>query len=288
MAKEYPDIKTDHYIIDIGAARLATSPEIFDVIVSLNLYGDILSDIAAQIAGSIGLASSANVGERMAMFEAVHGSAPDIAGRDVANPSGLLIAATQMLVHLGLSDYAATIKNAWLCTLESGIHTPDVFREELSTREVGTKTFADAVIANLGKTPETLQPVSYEANSEIKVHTTPISVKKTPVGVDVFICWDENGRDPELLAEKLKAASTDALELRLITNRGVKVWPEGARETFCSDHWRCRFRSSSEELSYGEVVKLLGRIHEAGLDVIKTENLCNFDGKTGFSMGQGE
>ncbi|HKK17366.1 MAG TPA: NADP-dependent isocitrate dehydrogenase [Opitutales bacterium] len=288
VAKEYPEIKADHYIIDIGAARLAASPEIFDVIVSLNLYGDILSDIAAQIAGSIGLASSANVGEKMAMFEAVHGSAPDIAGRDVANPSGLLIAATQMLVHLGLADHAAAVKNAWLRTMESGIHTPDVFREELSTRKVGTKAFADAVIENLGKEPEILQPVSYDANSEIKVYTTPLSVAKTLVGVDVFVCWDEAERDPDLLAEKLRAASTEALELRLVTNRGVKVWPEGAKETFCSDHWRCRFRSSEDDLSYGEVVKLLGQLHEAGLDVIKTENLCNFDGKPGFSMGQGE
>jgi isocitrate dehydrogenase len=288
VAKEYPDIQTDHYIIDIGAARLAASPEIFDVIVSLNLYGDILSDIAAQIAGSIGLASSANVGENMAMFEAVHGSAPDIAGRDVANPSGLLIAATQMLVHLGLSDHAAMVKNAWLRTMESGIHTPDVFREELSSRKVGTKAFADAVIENLGKEPEVLQPVHYEANSEIKVHTTPLSVKKTLAGVDVFLCWDEAGRDPEVLAEKLRQASTGTLELRLITNRGVKVWPEGARETFRTDHWRCRFRGSEDDLSYGEVVDLLSQLHQAGLDVIKTENLCNFDGKPGFSMGQGE
>jgi isocitrate dehydrogenase len=132
VAAEYPDIESEHQIIDIGAARLAAQPETFDVIVTLNLYGDILSDIAAQVAGSVGLAGSANIGEQVAMFEAVHGSAPDIAGKDVANPSGLLLAATQMLVHVGQAEVAETIKNAWLCTLESGIHTADIYREGLS------------------------------------------------------------------------------------------------------------------------------------------------------------
>jgi isocitrate dehydrogenase len=133
IAAEYPDIRSDHQIIDIGAARLASNPEVFDVIVTLNLYGDILSDIAAQLAGSIGFAASANIGHDFAMFEAVHGSAPDIAGKGVANPSGLLVAATQMLVHLGHGAIGETIKNAWLCTLEDGIHTPDIYREMLST-----------------------------------------------------------------------------------------------------------------------------------------------------------
>jgi len=287
VAKEYPDIKSDHYIIDIGSARLAASPEIFDVIVTLNLYGDILSDIASQIAGSVGFGSSANVGEKLAMFEAVHGSAPDIAGKGVANPSGLLIAATQMLVHLGLADCGATIKNAWLRTIEEGIHTPDIFREGLSEREVGTSEFADEVIKRMGQLPEILNPVQYESHS-IKVHTTPKPTTKQLVGVDVFLCWDESGRDPEVLAAKLKESSTDQLELRLITNRGVKVYPEGMDETFKTDHWRCRFRSEAEHIDYAEVLKLMTRIDEAGLDIIKTENLCTFDGQPGFSMGQGE
>lgn len=287
VAKEYPDIETDHYIIDIGSARLASSPEIFDVIVTLNLYGDILSDIAAQIAGSVGLASSANVGENMAMFEAVHGSAPDIAGQDIANPSGLLIAATQMLVHLGLAEHAELVKNAWLRTIEAGIHTADIYREGSSTKKVGTRAFADAVIANLGKKPAVLDPVAYESHP-INVHTTPVSVKKTLVGVDVFLCWDESDRDPDVLAARLEGANSSALSLKLITNRGVKVYPEGAAETFRSDHWRCRFRSEEADLDYAEVIALLSRIHGAGLDVIKTENLCCFDGKPGFSLGQGE
>lgn len=287
VAKEYPDIKADHYIIDIGSARLAASPEIFDVIVTLNLYGDILSDIASQIAGSVGFGSSANVGEKLAMFEAVHGSAPDIAGKGVANPSGLLIAATQMLVHLGLADCGATIKNAWLRTIEEGIHTPDIFREGLSEREVGTAEFADEVIKRMGQLPEILNPVEYESHP-IQVHTTPKPTTKRLIGVDVFLDWDESGRDPEVLAARLKAAPTDQLELRLITNRGVKVYPEGMDETFKTDHWRCRFRSDAEDIDYAEVLKLMTRIDEAGLDIIKTENLCTFDGEPGFSMGQGE
>lgn len=287
VAAEYPDIRADHYIIDIGSARLAASPEIFDVIVTLNLYGDILSDIAAQLAGSIGFASSANVGEQVSMFEAVHGSAPDIAGKGIANPSGLLIAATQMLVHMGLSEYAETIKNAWLRTIEDGIHTPDVYREGLSTRKVGTANFAKAVIERLGDKPFILEPVAYH-DQTIKVSYTPKPTKKQLVGADVFLCWDEDGRKPDVLAEKLLAAQTDTLTLSLITNRGVKVYPEGLPETFWTDHWRCRFKSDADDIPYQAVLDLMQNITNAGLDIIKTENLCTFDGKPGYSMGQGE
>ncbi|MEO1617736.1 MAG: NADP-dependent isocitrate dehydrogenase [Planctomycetota bacterium] len=287
VAAEYPEIESDHYIIDIGAARLAASPEIFDVIVTLNLYGDILSDIAAQIAGSIGFASSANVGDTVSMFEAVHGSAPDIAGKGIANPSGLLIAATQMLVHLGLADYGEKIKNAWLCAIEDGIHTPDVYRDGLSKREVGTADFADAVIERLGQLPKILPKVHYESHP-INVSYHPKPAEKKLIGVDVFLDWDCDNRDPEVLAKKLHAAETDHLKLRLITNRGVKVYPEGMDETFRTDHWRCRFRSSQDDLPYGEVLKLMTQITEGEMDIIKTENLCTFDGQPGFSMGQGE
>ncbi|MEM9826027.1 MAG: NADP-dependent isocitrate dehydrogenase [Planctomycetota bacterium] len=288
VAKEYPEIEADHYIIDIGAARLAASPEIFDVIVTLNLYGDILSDIAAQIAGSVGFASSANVGEKVSMFEAIHGSAPDIAGRGVANPSGILIAATQMLVHLGLADHASKIQNAWLCTIEDGLHTPDVYSEGLSTKKVGTEEFAKAVIERLGKTPSVLEPVEYQANKPIEVSYTPRPMKKDLVGVDIFIDWDEDGRDPEAIAKRLNAAATEKLKLRLITNRGVKVYPEGMAETFKTDHWRCRFKPAEGVISYADVLALMQSIHAAGLDIIKTENLCTFDGGLGYSLGQGE
>src|SRR6202040_2742889 len=117
IAAEYTDIENEHWIVDIGAAKLADTPEAFDVLVMPNLYGDILSDVAAQIAGSVGLAGSANIGDRCAMFEAIHGSAPRRAGQNLANPSGLLLAAVMMLVHVGLTDVAETVHNAWLRTI---------------------------------------------------------------------------------------------------------------------------------------------------------------------------
>jgi isocitrate dehydrogenase len=202
VAAEYPDIHSEHMIIDIGAARLAAQPEMFDVIVTLNLYGDILSDIAAQLTGSIGLASSANIGQHAAMFEAVHGSAPDIAGKDVANPSGMLVAATQMLVHRGQGAIAEKIKNAWLCTLEDGIHTADVYREGLSNEKVGTRHFTEAVIERLGKEPQELRAVHYHSEA-IRVVRKPEPVtKKQLVGVDVFLHWDESARNPDVLRDR--------------------------------------------------------------------------------------
>ena len=154
IATEYPELENEHRIIDIGSAVVAARPEMLDVIVAPNLYGDIISDIAAEVSGSVGVAGSANIGSDFAMFEAIHGSAPDIAGRGVANPSGLLNGAVMMLVHVGQPRIAETIKNAWLATLEAGIHTPDIYRERTSERQVTTQGFADAVIERLGREAE--------------------------------------------------------------------------------------------------------------------------------------
>ena len=161
IAKEYSEIENEHWIIDIGAAKMADSPEEFDVIVTLNLYGDVISDIAAQIAGSVGLAGSANIGEECAMFEAIHGSAPRRAGQNLANPSGILQGAVMMLNHIGKSEVAEKVQNAWLKTIEDGIHTYDIYKEGLSKQKVGTKEFAEAIIANLGAKPSHLREVSY-------------------------------------------------------------------------------------------------------------------------------
>jgi isocitrate dehydrogenase len=291
VATEYPDIEADHQIIDIGAARLAAQPERFDVIVTLNLYGDILSDIAGQIAGSVGLAGSANIGEEVAMFEAVHGSAPDIAGRGIANPSGLLVAATQMLVHLGQAPAAERIKNAWLATLESGIHTADLYRFGLSQDEVGTDGFAQAVIDRLGVEPSHLRPVRYADQPRISVEHSPTVVQdKRLVGIDVFLDWADGDRAPDRLGGLLESACDEpGWHLKMITNRGVKVYPEGLPETFLTDHWRCRFvPREGEEASFPEVLALLHAVHAAGLEVIKTEHLYTFDGERGYSLGQGE
>jgi len=243
IALEYPEIETEHWIIDIGAALIADSPERFDVIVMANLYGDIVSDIAAQITGSVGLAGSANIGEECAMFEAIHGSAPMIAGQNIANPSGLLQGAIQMLAHIGQVEIAETIQNAWLTTIEQGIHTADIYNESVSTKKVGTQEFADAVIANLGKKPGELKAVIYEKGSSmvLKKYERKPARNKELVGVDLFIHWA--GTNPNELADKIHQLTVESAELSMITNRGIKVYPDGFPETFCTDHWRCRFKN---------------------------------------------
>ena len=293
VSAEYPDIQADHHIIDIGTARLATAPGDFDVIVTLNLYGDILSDVASQITGSVGLGGSANVGLNQAMFEAVHGSAPDLAGQGVANPSGLLLGAIQMLVHLGLADHASKIANAWLKTLEDGIHTGDVHSEERSTERVGTAAFTDAVIERLGQAPSTLPKAKYGAGSTggIKVEPRPVPrMEKKLVGIDVFVDWDGPGRNADVLGGMLEAAAAASdWKLKMITNRGVKVYPDGLPETFHTDHWRCRFVPADGEVAtFDDVLDLLSAMHFVKLDVIKTEHLYTFDGVRGYSLGQGE
>ncbi|MDZ7638915.1 MAG: isocitrate/isopropylmalate family dehydrogenase [Bryobacterales bacterium] len=166
IAAEYPQIENEHWIVDIGAAKMADSPELFDVIVMPNLYGDILSDVAAQIAGSVGLAGSANIGNSCAMFEAIHGSAPRRAGQNKANPSGLLHGAILMLVHIGQGDVAELVHNGWLKAIEDGVHTYDIYAPGVSTELAGTKEFAQAIVDRLGKKPESLKPVSYAAAKE--------------------------------------------------------------------------------------------------------------------------
>jgi isocitrate dehydrogenase len=290
VAGEYPDIAVDHMIIDIGAARLADSPERFDVIVTSNLYGDIISDIAAQVAGSVGLAPSANIGERGAMFEAIHGSAPDIAGQGIANPSGLLLAAVMMLVHLGQGDIATSVHNAWLRTVEDGIHTGDIFTEGQSVERVGTEGLGAAVIARLGQRPEKLNPVEYTIHERPESiarrghsERAPAAIKEL-VGVDVFLHW--RGDDALALAESLQLMEGDGVKLEMITNRGVKVWP-GTTDAFVSDHWRCRFvaLSPTGKVSHNQLIRLLSRINEAGYDFVKIENLYTFDGSPGFGIG---
>jgi isocitrate dehydrogenase len=289
IAKEYPEIENEHWIIDIGAAKMADTPEAFDVIVMPNLYGDVLSDVAAQITGSVGLAGSANIGEECAMFEAIHGSAPRRAGQNVANPSGLLQGAIMMLNHIGQTDVAEKVQNAWLKTIEEGIHTYDIFKEGISKQKVGTLEFAKAVIANLGKQPQILNPVSYANNAALKLpkYKRIPSLEKELEGVDIFVHWD--GSDPDQLASIMQKIETNGIALSMITNRGIKVWPNGFKETFCTDHWRCRFKSSNGEPIFKNViVELLVNAIKEDIDTIKTENLYKFGGKQAYSMGQGQ
>ncbi len=290
----YPHIEKEHLIIDIGAARLADTPEAFDVIVTSNLYGDIISDIAAQITGSVGLAGSANIGENVAMFAAIHGSAPTLAGLNVANPSGLLLAAVQMLVHIGQQEIAEKVQNAWLKTIEDGRHTFDIFNEGTSKEKLGTSAFADAVIQRLGQQPTGLKAAQYKAafKMNIPLRERPRATKAL-VGVDVFVDWP--GKNPEVLAHWIKEGEAGDLRLKMITNRGTKVWPSGHPETFCTDHWRCRFQTETGAgIAYQQVIDLLQKLTETAqqqqqfFGVIKTENLYTFDGIAGFSAGQGQ
>jgi isocitrate dehydrogenase len=291
IGAQYSAIEKEHWIVDIGAAKLADTPEAFDVVVLPNLYGDVLSDVAAQIAGSVGLAGSANIGDGCAMFEAIHGSAPRRAGQNLANPSGLLLGAVMMLVHIDQPDVAERVHNAWLRTIEDGIHTYDIYAEGASRQKVGTREFAQAVVARLGQRPETLKAATYSAALKQTVAAVPITrtqAKKELVGVDVFLHWRPG--TPEQLGRQMEALAGDSLRLNMISNRGVRVYPGGFPETFCTDHWRCRFlaKDGLGTVTHGQIIGLLQRVADAGLDFIKAENLYTFDGQLGYSLVQGE
>lgn len=290
----YPDIEKEHWIVDIGAAKLADKPELFDVVVMPNLYGDILSDVAAEIAGSVGLAGSGNIGEKAAMFEAIHGSAPRRAGQNLANPSGLLLGGIMMLAHIGQTEAAARAHNAFLRTLEDGVHTYDIFQEGISRQKVGTREFADAIIARVGQQPHRLKAPVYRSNASAQRATAPVPAAAVPaakklVGTDIYLDWS-GGSAAELaaklqpLADGPNAGSAAALELRLITNRGAKVWPHGQPETFCTDHWRARFQvPEGQTATPAQIIALLGRVAATGLDFVQSANLYQFGGQPGFS-----
>ncbi len=291
IAKQYPDIQNEAWIVDIGAAKMADTPEAFDVIVMPNLYGDILSDVAAQIAGSVGLAGSANIGEKCAMFEAIHGSAPRRAGQNLANPSGLLLGSILMLMHINMPETAERVHNAWLRTIEDGVHTYDIFTEGVSTQKVGTKEFAAAVVARLGQKPNILKPVKYAKRPEGTAavpaahQLTADHTKMELKGIDVFVYWPS--RNPNALAEAMGKFAGDGLSLQMIDNRGVKVWPAGRAETFCTDSFRCRFIAGGAT-SMAACLGVLQQVAAAGIEIASTQALRTFDGAPGFTLAQGQ
>lgn len=290
IGEEYPDIEQDHMIIDIGAAKVASAPDMFDVIVLPNLYGDIVSDIAAEVTGSVGLGGSCNIGQDFGMFEAVHGSAPDIAGQGIANPSGLLLGSVMMLNHIGQNDVAEVIHNGWLKTIEDGFHTGEIYREGVSTHKVGTAEFSKAVIERLGAKPEVLKAVDYSSNTDGGIKLPELK-KRVPekterIGVDIGLNW---GGTPDELASKVLECVNDNLELSMISNRGVKVWPDGKPDTFCADNWRLRFlgKDGSTVLT-SQVIALMDRMNKNDLNFTKSVMLNTFDGVKGYSAAQGE
>jgi isocitrate dehydrogenase len=290
IGAEYPDIEKEHWIVDIGAAKLADTPTAFDVIVMPNLYGDVLSDVAAQIAGSVGLAGSANVGITASMFEAIHGSAPRRAGQNLANPSGLLLGGVMMLVHIGQWQAAERVHNAWLRTLEDGLHTYDIYEPSVSREKVGTKEFAKAVVSRMGKKPEKLKTVSYAGAAAARREWTPDPARKFEkvemVGVDLYM--GSNGRNPKEFGEALSKISHDGLQLKMVDNRGTIVWPGGMAETFVVDSFRCRFQPGSGAVTHGQISALYQKVTAAGYDIVKTETIRTFDGQQGFTLAQGQ
>lgn len=295
IAEDYPEIETERYIIDIGAARIAAKPTDFDVVVTENLYGDIISDIAAEVTGSVGLGISANIGESCAMFEAMHGTAPDIAGQDIANPSGLILSSIMMLTHIGQGDVATTVHNAWLKTIEDGVHTGDIYKEGLSTKKVGTKEFAKAVIKRIGQKPANLAEKLYpKGKGGLQLPPAlPYEAKpKTLTGVDVYVEYADADRasGSDALASMARQALFEGVELHLISNRGMKVWPDGQPETFCSPFWCLRFKRTGDgELMNAQVTKLLDNLYANGLPFLKVQKLYEFEGGVlGYTKAQGE
>lgn len=293
IAAQNKDIVSGHQIIDIGAARLASDPEQFDMIVTSNLYGDIISDVASAISGSIGMSGSANIGDNYAMFEAVHGSAPDIEGQDIANPAGMINASIMMLVHLGLFKEAETIENAWKKTLEDGFHTDDIYREDISFKRVGTKEFTKAIIKNIGKKPKQLKEANYHKSTiqhtgydeDIENNPTP----KKLVGTDVYIDWDTT--DPSLINDKLVELTHFGYKIHSISTKGLKIWPaEGYKAmTSSAEHWALRIQpDSNKDFTHQDIIKIINIISSNEIDFIKVENLYNFGQERGYSLAQGE
>jgi isocitrate dehydrogenase len=222
------------------------------------------------------------------MFEAIHGSAPRRANQNLANPSGLLLGAVLMLVHINQPEAAARVHNAWLRTVEDGIHTYDIFTEGSSKEKVGTKEFAQAVVARLGQKPNTLKPVTYAAAPPAVAARQSASrpePKVDLVGVDVYVNWPS--LDNDKLAAALQATAGEQMTLTMMSNRGVKIWPDAQPDIFCTDNYRCRFASAGG-VTQAQIVALLGRIAETGMEIVKTENLRNYDGKAGYTLAQGE
>jgi isocitrate dehydrogenase len=295
IAPEYPELEHEHWIIDIGTAKLADTPDVFDVVVMPNLYGDIASDMLGQIAGSVGLAPGANIGDDYAMFEAIHGSAPRHGGKGIANPSGLLLSGVMMLLHIDQPDVAERVHNAWLKTIEDHVWTYDLVRKGKAHgidnyREVGTSDFAKAVIARLGQRPVELKAVSYAGRTAKIAKPKLTDVRRQQMaldGVDVFLREGKVAADE--LGKGLERLAGPEFVLTMISNRGQKVYPGGFPETFTTDHWRCRFKGSGgSQPTHSAIRQLLGRIEQQGYEWIKLENLYLLEGKRAYSLGQGE
>jgi isocitrate dehydrogenase len=293
IAKEYPDIQSSDIIVDDLCMKLVTQPQNFQAIVLTNLQGDIVSDLCAGLVGGLGFAPSANIGDNISIFEAVHGTAPDIMGKGIANPTALLLSGILMLRYMGLTENAATIENALLYTLEHGTHTGDFGNK--ATPAASTTGFADAIISNLGKVPSDGGVIG-KANMQMKANehhhllknklTATKGIKEEMVGVDIFV--ESNDLQPAELAALAKKRLTDNFDLVMISNRGTQVWPTGSIYTELVNEYRVRF-----EKKPGITVTQKELLHIAAdfsmdAKVCSVEFLMKFGDKIGYTLAQGQ
>jgi isocitrate dehydrogenase len=290
IAKEYPELAADDVIVDDLCMKLVVKPNSFDVVVLTNLQGDIVSDLCAGLVGGLGFAPSANIGDHISIFEAVHGTAPDIMGKNIANPTALLLSGFAMLRHLGLMTEAATIENALCFTLESGVHTGDFGNKEIPS--CNTTEFANAIIANLGKlpahnpkpilanTPNTTAVVRPLANPMIQSKEVGNEII---CGVDFFV---ESEEQPLAVAEKSKLSETELIKLIVISNRGTAVWPTGSIFTNIVNQYRVRFESDTP-LSQQHIIEMYASMSKQ-FKVCSLEILNMWNGVKAYSLAQGQ
>lgn len=292
VAKEYPELKSDDVIVDDLCMKLVTRPDLFDVVVLTNLQGDIVSDLCAGLVGGLGFAPSANIGDHICIFEAVHGTAPDIAGKNIANPTALLLSGLTMLRHLGFMEHAATIENALLYTLENGIHTGDF--GDKSIPSVNTTAFANAIINNFGKLPQQgvkpslpnmpVTPTHFILDKNPLIMTKEMEEEKI-VGVDLFI---ESAEQPNAVAEKCLQHTGDLFKLVTISNRGTQVWPKGSIFTNIVNQYRCRFESLGDEPRTQVDILELTKQMSVDFKVCSYELLNMWGDKKAYSLAQGQ
>lgn len=292
VAKEYPSLKADDIIVDDLCMKLVTKPDLFDVVVLTNLQGDIVSDLCAGLVGGLGFAPSANIGDHISIFEAVHGTAPDIAGKNIANPTALLLSGIAMLRHVGLTENAATIENALLYTLESGVHTGDF--GDKSTPSLGTTAFAEAVISNLGKQPalhaKPVIPNKPGTPTPFKLAQNAMMVSQETIaesiqGVDIFIESDEQ---PTLIAKKCQRHAGVKFLLVNISNRGTQVWPTGSVYTNLVNQYNVRFETlDGEPLNQQDIIGLYVSL-SGNFKICSLELLNQWGEKKGYSLAQGQ
>lgn len=292
VAKEYPDLKADDVIVDDLCMKMVTRPDLFDVVVLTNLQGDIVSDLCAGLVGGLGFAPSANIGDHICIFEAVHGTAPDIAGKNIANPTALLLSGLAMLRHLGYMEQAALIENALLYTLESGVHTGDF--GDKATPAVNTTEFANAITGNFGKTPsqgakptlpnQPATPTAFKLEKNPLIMTEEMEQEKI-VGVDMFI---ESAEQPGPVAEKCLKHTGDLFKLVTISNRGTQVWPKGSIFTNLVNQYRCRFESVGEEPLTQTDILLLYKGLMQEFKICSSELLNMWGDKKAYSLAQGQ